>query len=92
MNSKSTYYSVSPFTLPFIPVVSIEVFTTGFSIQLLQHLRGKLLKLVTLLGRGGEGRGGEGRGGEGRGILLYMSYIGMCQPHRVWFLSRFSHK
>ena len=39
---------------------------------------------------GGGGRGGGG-GVEGEGkVLPYLSYIGMCGPQRVWFLSRFS--
>ena len=80
MNSKATDYLLLHY--PFSLVVSIEVSTTGFSIQLLQHLRGKLLELVTLLGRGGEGRGD---------IALYELYR-YVRPQRVWFLIRFGHK
>jgi len=35
---------------------------------------------------------GEVGGGGGVVVFLYMSYIGICGPKGVWFISRFGHK
>ena len=37
-------------------------------------------------------RKGKGEVGGGGVVFLYMSYIGICGPKGVWFISRFGHK